>query len=118
MHSNKIVLAAMCLASIIYAKRDYLPPLHLENIVSEPVQRFLENNQNSNIANNHSIAQDLDLRIYQNGNLVAYSISIDNSFEVVDFTTTSNADLTIEILRYANSGSDNVILGYSFWEDN
>lgn len=44
MHSNKIVLAAMCLASIIYAKRDYLPPLHLENIVSEPVQRFLENN--------------------------------------------------------------------------
>ena len=69
------------------------------------------------IANNHSIAQDLDLRIYQNGKLVAHSISIDNSFEVV-FTTTSNADLTIEILRHANSGSDNVILGYSFWEDN
>lgn len=46
------------------------------------------------------------------------TMSLDNSFEVVDFTTTSNADLTIEILRYANSGSDNVILGYSFWEDN
>lgn len=44
MHSNKIVLTAMYLTSIIYAKRDYLPPLHLENIVSEPVRMFLENN--------------------------------------------------------------------------
>lgn len=31
----------------------------------------------------------------------------------MNFTTTSNADLTIEIYRYANSGSDNVILGYT-----
>jgi len=33
------------------------------------------------------------------------------------FTTTSNADLTIEIYRYANSGTDNVILGYTLWND-
>lgn len=45
------------------------------------------------------------------------SISAQNPFEVVDFTTTSNADLTIEIYRYANSGTDNVILGYTLWND-
>ncbi|NLO22937.1 MAG: S8 family serine peptidase [Fibrobacter sp.] len=66
---------------------------------------------------NNSISQDIDLRVYQNGTLLKSSISAQNPFEVVDFTTTSNADLTIEIYRYANSGSDNVILGYTLWND-
>ena len=64
-----------------------------------------------------TIAQDIDLRVYQNGNIIASSLSGDNPFEVVDFVTTSNADLTIEIKRYSNSGSDNVVLGYSLWND-
>lgn len=72
----------------------------------------------SYISTNHSISQDLDLRVYQNNHLLAYSISIDNPYEVVDFTTDSNSDLTIVIHRHANSGDDNVILGYSLWEDN
>lgn len=69
------------------------------------------------VASNNSISQDIDLRVYQNGSLLEFSISAQNPFEVVDFTTTSNADLTIEIYRYANSGSDNVILGYTLWND-
>ena len=69
------------------------------------------------IATYNTLSQDLDLRVYQNNQLIAYSISSNDPFEVVDFTTTSNADLTIEILRYANSGDDDVILGYSFWND-
>ena len=63
------------------------------------------------------LSQDLDLRVYQNNQLIAYSISSNDPFEVVDFTTSSSSDLTIEILRYANSGDDDVILGYSFWND-
>lgn len=65
----------------------------------------------------HSVSQDIDLRVWQNGTLLASSISAKNPFEVVDFTTTSSADLTIEIHRFANSGDDNVILGYSLWND-
>lgn len=66
---------------------------------------------------NNELSQDLDLKVYQNDRLIAYSTSSDDPFEVVDFTTQTNADLTIKIIRYANSGSDNVILGYSFWND-
>lgn len=69
------------------------------------------------VISNNSISQDIDLRVYQNGTLLESSVSAQNPFEVVDFTTTSNADLTIEIYRYANSGSDNVILGYTLWND-
>lgn len=65
----------------------------------------------------HSVSQDIDIRVRQNGSLLASSTSAKNPFEVVDFTTTSDADLTIEIHRYANSGDDNVILGYSLWND-
>ncbi|MCQ2107200.1 MAG: S8 family serine peptidase [Fibrobacter sp.] len=69
------------------------------------------------ILNNGTLSQDIDLRVYQNNRLIAYSNSSHDPFEVVDFITSSNADLTIEIERYANSGDDNVILGYSFWND-
>lgn len=69
------------------------------------------------VISNNTISQDIDLRVYQNGVLLDASISAQNPFEVVDFTTTSSSDLTVEIHRYANSGSDNVILGYSFWND-
>ena len=65
----------------------------------------------------HSISQDIDLQVWQNGVLLANSNSLKNPFEVVDFTTTSNANLTIVIHRFANSGSDNVILGYTLWND-
>ncbi len=64
-----------------------------------------------------SLSQDLDLFVYQNNQLIAFSNSSDDPFEVVDFTTSSNADLTITIYRFANSGDDDVILGYSFWND-
>ena len=66
---------------------------------------------------NGMLSQDIDLRIYQNNQLIAYSISSYDPFEVVDFVTSSNSDLTIEISRFANSGDDKVILGYCFWND-
>ena len=65
----------------------------------------------------HSVSQDIDLRIKQNGVTIDSSTSANNPFEIVDFTTTSGSDLTIEIERCANSGDDNVILGYSLWND-
>ena len=65
----------------------------------------------------NTLSQDIDLFVYQNNQLIQYSASSNDPFEVVDFTTTTNADLTIEIVRYANSGNDDVILGYSFWND-
>jgi len=69
------------------------------------------------VAVNNSVAQDIDLYIYQNDRLIAKSESANNPFEYVDFTTTSSDDITVKILRYANSESDNVILGYSLWND-
>ena len=69
------------------------------------------------IATYGTLSQDLDLYVYQNNQIIASSVSAYDPFEVVDFTTSSNADLTIEIYRYANSGDDDVILGYSFWND-
>lgn len=71
----------------------------------------------SYVSVNKTIAQDIDLRVYQNGSLIAYSISGNDPFEVVDFVPTSNSDLNIVIKRHANSGSDNVILGYNLWID-
>jgi len=59
------------------------------------------------------ISQDIDLIVKQNGNIIAYSESANNPFEVVDFITTSNAPLTVIIRRYSNSGYGNVILGYN-----
>ncbi|MFA6816763.1 MAG: S8 family serine peptidase [Lentisphaeria bacterium] len=69
------------------------------------------------VLQNKRIAQDIDLRVYQNGSLIASSVSASNPFEVVDFTAPASGDLTIEIRRYANSGTDNVVLGYSLWND-
>lgn len=69
------------------------------------------------LLNHGTLSQDLDLFVYQNGQLLAHSLSGSDPFEVVDFTTQSDADLEIVIERYANSGDDKVILGYSFWND-
>ena len=60
------------------------------------------------------LAQDIDLYVYQGStNPIASSANSLNPFEVVDFITQSNADLRFEIERYANSLSDNVILGFT-----
>lgn len=69
------------------------------------------------IVANESLSQDIDLFVYQNNQLIAFSNSSNDPFEMVDFTTSSNSDLTIVIYRFANSGDDDVILGYSFWND-
>lgn len=71
----------------------------------------------SYIYQNKTISQDIDLYVYQNGKLIASSISARNPFEVVDFVSTSNSDLEIVIKRYSNSGVGDVALGYSFWND-
>jgi len=67
---------------------------------------------------NKNISQDIELYVYQNGSLIASSLSSKNPFEVVDFITTSNNDLQIVIKRFSNSGVGDVALGYSFWNDN
>lgn len=60
------------------------------------------------------LAQDIDLFVYQGGTEpIASSISAYNPFEVVDFNTQNNNDLTIEIKRFANSYSDDVALGFT-----
>ena len=65
------------------------------------------------------LAQDLDLYVYQGSSTpIASSISAYNPFEVVDFTTQSNANLSIEIKRFANSYSDDVALGFTMRCDN
>ncbi len=74
---------------------------------------------------NKRIAQDIDLRIYQNGQVIAKSLSFDDPFEVVDFTPKTNGNLTIEIRRAANRPNqsstyippEKVILGYALWVD-
>lgn len=63
---------------------------------------------------NKLLPQDMDLYIYQNGSLIASSISSINPFELVDFTAPTSGNLTIRIKRYRNSQSDNVLLGYNF----
>ena len=69
--------------------------------------------------------QDIDLKVYQNGKVIAQSLSYTNPFEVVDFTPKTNGDLTIEIRRVRNTQNqsstylppEKVILGYSLWVD-
>jgi hypothetical protein len=60
---------------------------------------------------NKRIQQDIDLYVYQNGQYLGGSASVNNPFEIVDFVTNSNAPLNITIRRYRNSGG-NVLLGY------
>ena len=60
------------------------------------------------------LAQDIDLYVYQGTTeSISSSISAYNPFEVVDFTTQSSADLKFEIKRFANSQSDDVVLGFT-----
>ena len=75
--------------------------------------------------NNYKLPQDIDLKVYQNGKVIASSTSYKNPFEVVDFTPKANGDLTIEIHRWRNTQNqsseymppEKVILGYSMWID-
>lgn len=69
------------------------------------------------IKSNKKPPQDIDLYVYQNGVVIASLVSSRNSYEIVDFTTTSNAPLTIRIYRYSNSGTGDVLLGYHMRED-
>ncbi|GBU23411.1 hypothetical protein R83H12_00022 [Fibrobacteria bacterium R8-3-H12] len=64
------------------------------------------------VSHNKKVSQDLDLYVYQNGNLIAFSLSYDNPFEVVNFVAPTSDPLSVIIHRYRNSGSDRVILGY------
>jgi len=74
---------------------------------------------------NKKIAQDIDLIVKQNGQVIAQSNSFNDPFEVVDFTPKSNSNLTIEIRRDGNRPNqsstyippEKVILGYSLWVD-
>lgn len=65
------------------------------------------------VKTNKKLPQDMDLFIYQNGQLVDSSESPDNPFELVDFTTSSSNDLTIVIKRKRNAGGDQIALGYN-----
>lgn len=67
------------------------------------------------VYSNKTISQDIDLYVVQDGVTLAYSNSAKNPFEVVDFYANSNSDLKIRIVRYANSGTGNVVLGYNMW---
>jgi hypothetical protein len=69
------------------------------------------------VHDNAKMPQDLDLIIEQNGKTIAYSESAKNTFEIVDFTTASNAPLTVIIRRFSNSGSGNLFLGYHLREN-
>ena len=64
------------------------------------------------------LAQDIDLFVYQGTTLITSSESAHNPFEVIDFNTQSNTDLRFEIKRYANSYSDDVVLGFTMRCDN
>ncbi len=74
---------------------------------------------------NKKIAQDIDLIVKQNGQVIAQSKSFSDPFEVVDFTPKSNSNLTIEIRRDDNRPNqsstyippEKVILGYALWVD-
>lgn len=63
------------------------------------------------------IQQDIDLYLYRgnHSNYVAYSGSMANPFEIIDYTATDNSDLRIVIRRDRNSGG-RVLLGYNFVE--
>ena len=72
------------------------------------------------VRHNKKIGQDLDLSVFQDGsNKVYYSRSAQNSFEVTEFTAESNADVTIQVTRYANYNSEErIVLGYSLTQIN
>jgi hypothetical protein len=65
-------------------------------------------------------SQDMQLYVYQNGRLINWSTSYYNTFELVDFVAASNDPITIRILRTVNAigQGDNIILGYTLWEEN
>lgn len=65
-----------------------------------------------------NLNMDLDLRVYQNGQLLAQSTSWNSGYEVVDFIAPTSNDITIEITRYWNSGSGNLRMAYAIWENN
>jgi len=64
------------------------------------------------VSSNKKLPQDIDLIVYQNGKIIAQSMSVRNPYEIVDFVPTSNAPLKVVIHRYSNSGHGNVLLGY------
>lgn len=66
-----------------------------------------------------SVAQDIDLSVWQDGVRIARSESPSNPFELVDFVARSSSPLTIKIKRYSNSSSkEKVVLGYAFVSKN
>ena len=58
---------------------------------------------------------DLDIEVLQDGQPLGSSISDNNPFEMVEFTTRSANKLTIKIRRYYNNGG-RVLLGYNLAE--
>ena len=74
---------------------------------------------------NKKIAQDINLIVKQNGQVITQSNSFNDPFEVVDFTPKSISNLTIEIRRDDNRPNqsstyippEKVILGYALWVD-
>lgn len=65
-----------------------------------------------------TLAQDLDLFVYQGNRLVDSSTSANNPFEGVDIVASTNENLRIKIVRYANTGTGNTKIGYNMWIDN
>ncbi len=61
-----------------------------------------------------SLAQDFDFFVYQDSDTpLAFSQSWNNPFEVLDFSTNVAGNLRFEIKRFANSGADDVVLGFA-----
>ena len=88
--------------TVFCEKRTDLPRYQVVTRVDDDVAEFLS----------------IDLYVYQGSTVpLASSLSGYNPFEVVDFTTQSSADLRFEIKRYANSHSDDVVLGFTMWCD-
>jgi len=73
---------------------------------------------NQSQGDGYTLNMDFDLKIYQNGVLIASSTSWNSSYEVVDFVPTSSANISIEMSRYWNSGVGKVILAYALVEGN
>ncbi|MCQ2108343.1 MAG: S8 family serine peptidase [Fibrobacter sp.] len=69
------------------------------------------------VDNYRLLAQDIDLYVYQDGNLIASSDSPRNPFEIVDFVAPTSGDLTVKIVRCLNSGTGDVVLGYNLWHN-
>ncbi|UAA37835.1 S8 family serine peptidase [Paraneptunicella aestuarii] len=54
---------------------------------------------------------DLDLKVYDpNGNLITGSYSVNNAFEVVEFTPATSGDYDFKIHRFSNSGEGDLRL--------